>query len=97
MTETALQQEIESVISVYEHLIGHLAQRTRSMIARDGAVAALSKLAVSPDLQSGFKVLRDEKLLDHSFEALIVKHRNLFSAGVVSAAQWRLDNANNLL
>jgi hypothetical protein len=97
VTEKNLQQEIENVISVYERLIGNVAQCTRLMIERDGAITALSKLAVSADLQSGFKALRNEKLLDQSFEALIVKYRELFSADVVAAAKWRLDNANDLL
>lgn len=97
MTEKNLRQEIENVISVYERLIGNVAQRTRVMIERDGAITALSKLAVSADLQSEFKALRNEKLLDNSFETLIVKRRDLFSADVAAAAKWRLDNANDLL
>ena len=97
MTESALQAEVDAIILVYEELIGHSAQRTRNMIERDGLVAALSKLAVSADLQSGFKVLRDKSLLDQTFEAVIVKYPKLFSSDVVSAAQWRLDHPYDLL
>ena len=97
MTESAFQAEVDAIILVYEELIGHSAQRTRNMIERDGLVAALSKLAVSADLQSGFKVLRDKSLLDQTFEAVIVKYPGLFSRDVVSAAQWRLDHPYDLL
>jgi hypothetical protein len=48
---------------------------------------ALSKPVVSPDLQNGFKVLRDKGRLDEEN----------FSEEVIQAAQWRLDNAKDLL
>ena len=87
MSEKALLRDIETVITLYEEIIGSAARRTRNMIIRDGAVNALSKLVVSADLQSGFKALRDRNLLDKSFEALIVRYSNLFADEVVSAAQ----------
>lgn len=97
MSEQALLLEIEAAIDSYEHAIGNVAARTRQMIERDGAINALSKLAISADLQQGFKVLRDRGQLDQTFEALIVKYPELFSRNVVEAARWRLDNAEQLL
>lgn len=97
MTEAGLLREIESVIAVYERIIGNTAQRTRNMIELEGPIRALSTLAVSADLQSGFRALRDQNLLDQTFEALIVKYPDHFSRDVVAAAQWRLDNPNDLL
>ncbi len=97
MSEQALLEDIEIVIKLYEEVIGGFAARTRQMIDREGAIHALSKLAVSADLQHGFKVLRDKGKLNLTFEALIVKHPNFFSLDVVEAAQWRLDNADKLL
>lgn len=96
LSEQALLRDVEYVIVLYEEVIGSAASRTRQMIERDGAINALSKLAVRPDLQKGFKVLRDSGQLDHSFEALIVKYQCLFSKDVVEAARWRLENADNL-
>ncbi|MDE0626838.1 MAG: hypothetical protein OXH99_10605 [Bryobacterales bacterium] len=59
-------------------------------------IDALSKLAVSAELQSGFKVLRDRDQLDATFEAVILRHANLFPKDVVAAAEWRLQNAHRL-
>ena len=78
MSRDALLQDIEAVIAVYEQQIDVPASRTRQMIEQYGAIDALSKLAVSADLQSGFRVLRDRNLLDMTFEAVIVRHSELF-------------------
>ena len=96
MSQKAFLQDIEDVIAVYELEIGVLASRTRQMIARYGPIDALSRLAVSADLQSGFRVLRDRNQLDMSFEALIVRHAKLFRDDVIAAANWRLENAHCL-
>ena len=96
MSEQELLRDIEGAIALYEEAIGSAASRTRQMIEREGAINALSKLAVSADLQKGFRVLRDRGQLDHSFEALIAKYPGLFSNDVVAAAQWRIKNAKKL-
>ncbi len=67
------------------------------MIENRGHIEALSRLVQNPDLQKGFRVLRDRDELDSTFEAIIVRFSIEFSQNVVKAAQWRLDNANNLL
>lgn len=97
MLAAVFEQEVEQVIQIYEREIGHAATRTRPMIDRYGEVGALSKIVVSPELQPGFKVLRDRGYLDKTFEALVVKYRELFTSDVVEAAQWRLDHAYDLL
>lgn len=91
-----LNQDIEDVIAVYECEICEAAARTRQMIQRYGQIGALSKLVESADLQKGFRILRDSGRLDSTFEALIVRHENLFQRNVVEAAQWRLTNATAL-
>ena len=96
MSQEALIQDIEVVVAVYEQQIGVPAARTRQMIERYGAIDALSKLAVSADLQSGFRVLRDRGQLEMTFEAVIVRHASLFREDVVAAAKWRLENAHLL-
>lgn len=97
MPEQAFLSEIEAVIASYEAAIGGFAARTRQMIERYGAVDALSRLVVSADLQQGFEVLRDLGQLNQTFESLIVRYPHRFSPNVVEAAQWRLDNADQLL
>lgn len=96
MQREAFLQDIERVIAVYEELLGVSAVRTRQMIERYGAIDALSKLVVTPKLQSGFKVLRDRDRLDLTFETVIVRHADLFRKDVVEVAMWRLENAHQL-
>ncbi|MEX2258547.1 MAG: hypothetical protein WD672_07540 [Woeseia sp.] len=60
MTKSALRKEVED--SFCEQLIGNAAQRTKNMVEQVGVIGALSKLAVNPNLQGGFKALRDENL-----------------------------------
>jgi hypothetical protein len=67
------------------------------MIERLGHIGALSKLMISADLQQGFKALRDSQRLDETFEAIVVRHPNMFTPEVVQAAQWRLDHPHDLL
>lgn len=67
------------------------------MISELGEVEALSRLMISPDLQQGFKVLRDKKQLDKTFEAVVVRYKQFFQPEVIEAAQWRLDNPHSLL
>jgi hypothetical protein len=95
--EAAFRAEVAHAIELYERAIRHAATRTRTMIEMHGEVEALSRLMISPDLQQGFRVLRDRKQLDQTFEAVVVRYRDLFTDEVVQAAQWRLDNPHSLL
>lgn len=96
MSEAAFKIEVEKVIKLYEEVIGREATRTWPMIEKFGEIEALSRLVVSPELQKGFKVLRDSKQLDKTFEALVVRFQHLFKPKIVEAAQWRLDNPYEL-
>lgn len=95
--DTAFLQEVEQAIVLYEKTIGNAATRTRQVIKQYGAIKTLSRLMVSPDLQKGFKVLRDSKQLDKTFEAVVIRFKHLFERDVVEAAQWRLANPDHLL
>lgn len=92
-----LRRDVEEAIAVYEQKTGFSASRTWPLIQQHGHVEALSRLVCSADLQQGFKVLRDSDLLGQTFEALVVHHRDLFRDSVVEAAEWRLENADDLL
>ncbi len=96
MSETLFKKEVEHTIRLYEKEIGHIATRTWPLIEKYGEVEALSRLMVTPDIQRGFKVLRDNDQLDKTFEALVVRFQHLFKSEIVQAAQWRLDNSDNL-
>lgn len=97
MASSELIAEVNRTVEIYENAIGNFAHRTRQMIDNRGHIAALSRLVQGPDLQIGFQVLRDRGDLDSTFEAVIVRFSGEFSNNVVEAAQWRLDNAEQLL
>jgi tRNA nucleotidyltransferase/poly(A) polymerase len=87
-------KDVETTIELYEEAVGQFATRTWQMIEKYGKIEALSKLVVSPDLQKGFKVLRDKGMLRVTFEAIIVKYKDKFKQNIVEAALWRLGEAD---
>ena len=97
MATPELIAAVERAIETYEEVIGEYASRTRPMLDRDGYVETLSRIVQSPDLQSGFRALRDSDQLNVTFEAVVVEFANEFDAQIVAAAQWRLENADDLL
>ncbi len=97
MDEAAFKRDVAQAVALFEQFKGHYAARTKNMIVELGEVDALSKLVQDPDLQDGFKVLRDNNMLDKTFEAVVVKYPHMFDEHAVQAAQWRLDNPGNLL
>lgn len=93
-----LKRDVERTLQVYERLIAGTAANTRPMLTRYGHVEALRQLVERGELQSGFKALRDAKLLDQSFEQLVVNHgTELFQRRTIEAAQWRLDHPHCLI
>jgi hypothetical protein len=91
------EKRVNEVVGIYEDAITHFASRTWQMLERYGKVEALSRLVVSPDLQNGFKVLRDKGMLKDTFEQVVVDFREKFRPDVVQAAEWRIKEAENLL
>ena len=91
-----LTKEVDRTIGIYQDISGGIASRTREMIKKREVVEALSDLVTSAKLHLGFKTLRDAGRLDDTFEAIIVKFSELFPDQVLEAAQWRLDNSENL-
>ena len=53
---------------------------------------ALSRLMKTSEFQKGFKVLRDQNMLNHTFESLVLRYKEKFRNDVIEAAQWRIDN-----
>lgn len=97
MAEEGFRKDVERAIILYEEANGHAASRTWDMIRGGQEIRALSRLMVSADLQQGFKVLRDHKQLEMTFESVVVKYKHLFTADVVEAAEWRLAHPYDLL
>ncbi|GHV63073.1 hypothetical protein AGMMS49587_11900 [Spirochaetia bacterium] len=91
-----LVKDVLETGEVYKKLIGGFAPATQKILDNSDKIKALSNLVKTADVQKGFKALRDAGKLKNTFEALIIKHNNLFRKDIVDAAQWRIDNANNI-
>lgn len=63
--------------------------RTRQKIARDGERRTVADL-VRGKASDGFRMLMDRGMVDHTFEAVALRHRALFEDEVVLAATDRL-------
>lgn len=66
--------------------------RTRQKIARDGERRTVADL-VRGKASNGFRMLMDRGMVDHTFEAVALRHQALFEDEVVSAATDRLSAA----
>lgn len=97
MSEETFRQEVASSIDLYERANGHAATRIREMIERYGEIEALSRFMESRSVLKGFRILRDNRQLDKTFESLVVRFQYLFTSTAVESAQWRLNNADDLL
>lgn len=97
MSNTAFKKKVEHSIKSYEKAIGRTATVSRRMVDEHGEIEALSRLVKSPNLQKGFKILRDHGQLDKTFEAVVVEFQHLFKPDALKAAKWRLANADKLL
>lgn len=87
-----LEADVERTLKLYESYIYGSAIRTRQMIENKGIKKTLEDLVQSSEYQIGFRKLHECNKLNESFEALVIKHRNLFSESIVQCAKFRLDN-----
>lgn len=63
--------------------------RTRQKVARDGERQTVADL-VRGKASDGFRMLTDRGMVDHTFEAVALRHQALFEDEVISAAADRL-------
>jgi hypothetical protein len=66
------------------------ASRTWQMIDRHGIVGAIERAVNRDDDTSGYKALVAMGMPDLSFEAVVLRHRDLFSADAVKRCEERL-------
>ncbi|WP_031358502.1 hypothetical protein [Caballeronia sordidicola] len=90
------QQAVAIALYAYEEEQSRLnnrayrANRTRTMLAKHGALAAAERMVLNRHPSEGFKVLQGAGLRELSFEAIIDRFPNEFSAAAVDAARARL-------
>ena len=63
--------------------------RTRQKIARDGELRTVADL-VRGNASDGFRMLMGRQMVDHTFDAVALRHRALFEEDVLTAAAERL-------
>jgi tetratricopeptide (TPR) repeat protein len=95
--EKKFEEEFDATTREYEKICGVVATRIHEMVARYGRRETAERLMNNPDLQFGFKALRDAGRLNISSEALVIRYKKLFSPNAVEVAQWRLDHPYDLL
>ena len=67
--------------------------RTRQKIQRDGEAGTVAALVKGPE-SDGFRMLRERQMLDLTFEAVALRHRDRFSDDVLDHAARRLREHN---
>ena len=65
-------------------------QRTRNAIKDESELATVKKLLMKASVSEGFGMLRDRRMLDLTFEAVALRHPELFSDEELSRARQRL-------
>lgn len=63
--------------------------RTRQKIAKDGEIKTVADLVLGKT-SGGFQMLIDRGMVDHTFEAVALRHPSRFAADVLAAAKARL-------
>lgn len=66
------------------------ASRTWQMIKRRGIIAAVEHVVDRPDGTAGFSALKDVGLENFAFEAVILRHPQLFSDSAVDRSRKRM-------
>lgn len=91
------QQAIAAALYAYEEQQSQLkgsifrANRTRQMLAKHGPLAAAERMVLRRQPSKGFEVLEEAGLQELSFEAIINRFPDEFSAAAVEAARARLE------
>lgn len=91
------QQAIAAALYAYEERQSQLkgrafrANRTRQMLAKHGPLAAAERMVLHGQPSKGFEVLEEAGLKSLSFEAIIDRFPEEFSADAVQAARARLE------
>ena len=91
------QQAIATALYAYEEQRSRLegrtfrAHRTRQMLDKHGALAAAERMVLRRQPSKGFEVLEEAGLQELSFESIIGRFPDEFSADAVEAARARLE------
>lgn len=90
------EKECLEAVYAYERALSQIkgkstrAGRTWQMIKRHGIIGAVERAVNREAETTGYRVLLEMGLGDYAFEAVVVRHSQLFSAGAVERSQARI-------
>lgn len=90
------EREAYEAVFAYEEAISHIngrttrAGRTWPMIEEKGVIAAVEGIVTKPQETRAYQVLIDMGLEDMTFEAVVLRHQQFFTAQAVVASERRL-------
>lgn len=93
---SAAEKECLEAIYAYEEILSDRhgrrirASRTWQMIKRRGIIAAIEQAVDRPDGTAGFTALKEVGLDNYAFEAVILRHPQLFSESAVERSRTRM-------
>ena len=99
--ETEAEKEALEAIYAYEEVLTAKngkktrAGRTWQMIDRHGIIGAVERAVNRPTETKGYTALVEMGLEDYAFEAVILRHQNLFSTEAVTISQDRMATWKN--
>ena len=100
--ESSVEREGWKALYAYEEYLSvrngkkTRANRTRDLIKRRKIVPAIEQMVVNGTVDpEGFAMLLEAGLLDYSFESIILRHPESFSANAATVARERLSQFQN--
>ena len=94
----AVEQEALQAVYAYERVMSQKrgkkfrASRTWQMIDRDGIIEAIEKAVNRNSDAAGYVALAEMGMLDLAFEAVVVRHPEVFTEAAVRRSAERLEN-----
>jgi len=94
--KTDVERDAFKAVCAYEYALikksGKTARASRTwpMIKRHGIIPTVEKIVRRKNVTSGYKVLLEMGMPDFAFEAVVCRHRSVFSAEAVKCAEKRL-------
>ena len=89
--QSMVEREIIEAIHRYEIVNERKATRTWQMVDRYGFIETAARLAVKKSRAAGFRKLVAAGHMDMTFEAIIIRHSEIFNAEAVAKAKTMLN------
>ena len=95
--KTQAEKEALQAVYAYEELLTKKngrrtrANRTWQIINRHGIIESVERAVKRPTVTQGYTMLVEMGLQEHAFEAVILRHPEVFSAEAVQVSKERLD------